>query len=82
MKIYARFLFTGIPSNQGKAVFDAEEGTTLGTLLAGVKEVNAHPFDHALLAGAMLLVNNRVAGPETVLCDGDEVMIIRTLGGG
>lgn len=82
MKINVHFMFTGIPSNHGKLSLDLDEGITIREMLADIHTVNGYKFEHSLIDGSMFVVNKEVMSLDTVLKDGDDVMIIRTLGGG
>ena len=82
MKVDVHFMFTGIPSNQGRLSLDLAEHTTVGAMLENTHSVNGYPFAHSLIEGSMFIVNKVVVDLDTELKDGDSVMIIRTLGGG
>ena len=82
MDIEIRLL--GIPPsvlNLDKKTIRLAAGGTVQDLINQI--VQAYPdLSAQYFVSCTWLVNNQKAGPETVLKDGDSLMILRTLGGG
>jgi molybdopterin converting factor small subunit len=82
MHIHIRLL--GIPPSLldlDKKAIDVPAGATIQTVIEIL--VREHPhLTEDYFNVCTWLVNNLKAGPETVLQEGDTVLILRTLGGG
>jgi len=76
--------FFGFPSAFGRdnaKTFELPEGATIAQLLAVIK-AEAGPDVDAFSQKSSFVVNRSRAERDTVLQDGDEVMLMFTLGGG
>jgi len=80
MNVFCKFLGAGMANIKGK--FDLPEGATLDTLLQKCAGDGRFTVGYEGLKTANFLVNNHLATLDTVLREGDEVLILRPLGGG
>ena len=57
-----------------------QDGATLAGLVHGLRE--RFPALYPAADRAIMMVNDRIATPETALRDGDQVLVLPVLGGG
>jgi molybdopterin converting factor small subunit len=63
-----------------KATIELPKGTTAAKLLHALCE--PYPDISPVVRHATIMVNHRIVTPESVLGDGDEVVLLQLLGGG
>ena len=82
MKISIRLMLADVPSSTSASEIDVPDGSTVEHALKTYLDANHVPDPYNKIHDSMLMVSKTPATPETILKDGDELMVMRILGGG
>ena len=82
MRISIRLMLADMLAPPGVAEIEVADGTTVEQALASyIESIGIHDPEGKIMA-SMLMVDKQPAQSDTVLHDGDELMVMRILGGG
>ena len=82
MRVRLRFLCVDLPLDSANRAIDVADGASVGQVL--VEHAKLEDIEDSLekLPGSMFLIGNKSAQLDTVLKDGDELVVLRILHGG
>jgi len=81
MKITVKFMSQiRVLAGTGEAVVELPAGATVAGLFRRLRE--SFPEIFPVAEHAVVMINHKIAAPETALSDGDQVMLLQLLGGG
>ena len=82
MRVRLRFLCVDLPLDSAHRAIDVADGSTVGQVMVEHARLNDIEDTLEKLPGSMFLVGNQSAQLDTVLHDGDELVVLRILHGG
>jgi molybdopterin converting factor small subunit len=81
MKISVKFLSQlRVLAGTDEAVIELPEGATVAELFGSLRQ--SFPALFPIAEHTVVMVSKKIATPQTVLHDGDQVMLLQLLGGG